>query len=1025
MHRPVTEYLRKTRGFSKLVTVVVLAAFLSLTLQPLALAANLPAAPKATAKAAATATDPAAQLAQTLEATEAKLGELIEDFTAGRDPNHRLQDVKQLHQQLKVLDQAALQSFTEVETHIKAKALPPVILDRHTEAVKSYTQDFQTLTNALTALEATPDNPGRKQHAEAAFNHLKEKQKIRAHTPVDPNNLPFRTPDGKVRPPNETPQAFRASLFKPEPVQVASTELTAGMLSTEMLTVAAVAAAPTPADLAPTEDVQITPEIQALAVSLNNNPVKIHNWVRNNIKFLPTYGSIQGSQMTLESKQGNAFDTASLLIALLRASGIHARYVYGTVQIPVEKVMNWVGGVTVPEAAQQLLGQGGIPNIALAQGGKITHIKLEHVWVEAWVDFEPSWGAVHKQGDTWVPMDGSFKQYQFTQGFDIRSNVPFDAAALVNQMKAGATINETEGWVKNINSTQIQTTLTNYQTQVQAYVNTAKPDASVGDILGTQTIIQNSPSILAASLPYKLLTTGSRFSVVPDNFRHKFRYNLYASEIDRLLENPVVTITESLPKLAGAKLTLTFRSATAADQLVAVNLLKDAAADPSAITGVIPAYLIHVVPELKINGNLAGQGASYQVGAELLDEAGLYNPARGWSMAGQNVVVAGESKTLAVDTGYVSDHLFARLSAELAQSRDAINAPVIGDIDPEKLVSNRLFATLLTYFRATHLSMTESAAAIGVITYRMPSFGSISAALQTSYFFGVPRQVQTPGYQVDIDSVTTISVSKDGNRDSELGSRAISGQFLSLFEGYIPQTVLSDQKTTDGVSAVALLARANLLGQATFSIDSSNASLILSRLTLPADLQTEISNAISVGRLVLIHEQRITVGSWSGFGYVIHDQQTGAAAYKISGGLNGGGIQNNHTLITDFLDIVLGWARDHNDTKYLKEFAASPLFKGIARVFGSFLSWIKDSIDYIATGCNVAQAVAFAVFKVALSSALVDVLVAVGIKLVFLAPFGWLLFFAIAAILISIWLVDFIQRLYDRGIEWLCKNTNQ
>ena len=43
----------------------------------------------------------------------------------------------------------------------------------------------------------------------------------------------------------------------------------------------------------------------------------IYQWVRNNIEFIPSYGSIQGSEYTLENRRGsNAFDTASLLIAL-------------------------------------------------------------------------------------------------------------------------------------------------------------------------------------------------------------------------------------------------------------------------------------------------------------------------------------------------------------------------------------------------------------------------------------------------------------------------------------------------------------------------------------------------------------------------------------------------------------------------------------------------------------------------------------------------------------------------------------
>ncbi|NWG39695.1 MAG: hypothetical protein HXY27_06995, partial [Hydrogenophilaceae bacterium] len=53
-------------------------------------------------------------------------------------------------------------------------------------------------------------------------------------------------------------------------------------------------------------------------------------------------------------------------------------------------------------------------NIALVSGGKITAFKLEHIWAEAYVDYVPSRGAVHKTGDTWIQLDASFKQYAYT-----------------------------------------------------------------------------------------------------------------------------------------------------------------------------------------------------------------------------------------------------------------------------------------------------------------------------------------------------------------------------------------------------------------------------------------------------------------------------------------------------------------------------------------------------------------------------------------------------------------------------------
>jgi hypothetical protein len=43
--------------------------------------------------------------------------------------------------------------------------------------------------------------------------------------------------------------------------------------------------------------------------------------------------------IALAKKQGNAFDIANLLIALLRSADVESRYVYGTVDIPAEQLI--------------------------------------------------------------------------------------------------------------------------------------------------------------------------------------------------------------------------------------------------------------------------------------------------------------------------------------------------------------------------------------------------------------------------------------------------------------------------------------------------------------------------------------------------------------------------------------------------------------------------------------------------------------------------------------------------------------
>jgi hypothetical protein len=227
--------------------------------------------------------------------------------------------------------------------------------------------------------------------------------------------------------------------------------------------------------------------------------------------------------MCLQTKQCNDFDTASLLIALLRASGIHSKYVYGTVEIPIEKVKNWLGGFTDSMAALNLLASARIPTKGMVEGGAVKYARIEHVWVEAWIDYIPSRGARHRpgQGDTWIPLDASFKQYSYTQGLDIKTAVPFDAQSFINQIQATATINETEGYVTNVNSLYIQQQMQAYQTQVQNYITQNYPNATVGDVLGKKEIIKQEFTILLGTLPYNDITAGAKWSSLPDNLRHK------------------------------------------------------------------------------------------------------------------------------------------------------------------------------------------------------------------------------------------------------------------------------------------------------------------------------------------------------------------------------------------------------------------------------------------------------------------------------------------------------------------------
>ncbi|MBT9096835.1 transglutaminase domain-containing protein [Methylovulum psychrotolerans] len=460
-------------------------------------------------------------------------------------------EVKQLLQHAAQLDgeqQRAEAGFAADRQHLEERHLPDIIRECHAQALADYRANMQQLRQQLTDFKAAHD----RKDAAAARRHLKSlaqfldnAQKHRQHLPFDADNLPSVIPNRKTRAPKTSRRDLDGILHPPKPVAVAANELTPGMLATDDP-----GPTPTAADLAATEDAPLSAAVKAQAAALHNNPVAIYNWVRNTVEFQPTYGGIQNADQTLQTRRGNATDTASLLVALLRAANIPARYAYGTVQIPAAQVMNWVGSVGTPEAAQSLLNQGGIPNSAVVSGGVITAFKLEHVWVEAFVDYFPSRGAVNKVGDTWVPLDASFKQRGDQNGLDLTAAVPLNAQAVTDTAKAAAQCGADSA--QALDSAPVA----DYSLRLNRYLAAQSPDLSLTDILGTHTITTARYPILLGSLPYATVSQATVTATYPDSLRWRLRYAVYASELERGQNRPALILDNSLAALGGQRVTL-------------------------------------------------------------------------------------------------------------------------------------------------------------------------------------------------------------------------------------------------------------------------------------------------------------------------------------------------------------------------------------------------------------------------------------------------------------------------------------
>lgn len=854
-------WMRQAHLFSRGTAGLVLVTFSMMVLQPTVAAAQIATTAPSTVQPDDSAE---AHLSRTLVRIEETLTHVVEKLEAGENADIERGELNRLKAVLRQLDAPVRTQFAAVEQHLHDHALPQEILDRHQAMVDYYTQELNDLLRELEALEAAADNPGRLHHAKAAKDRLKTQQNQRRQQPFDPNHLPLQVPESKVRAPKDNQEELEDLMAQNEPVQIAALELSNGMLASSTVSVT-----PIPADLAETEDVQISNEIKAMAQSLDNNPVEIYQWVRNHIEFIPTYGSIQGSQLTLANQRGNAFDTSSLLIALYRAAGIPARYAYGTVQLPIEQVMNWVGGVESPMAALDLLDQGGIPCIAVSQGGVIQYIKLEHVWVEAYVDYIPSRGAKHFTGDSWVPMDASFKQYQYGQGMDLKNAVPFDDQGLLEQIQQGATVNEADGSIQNIDQNLVKTTLIDYQDRIRTYVDSQKANPTVGDLIGFKTIVEQKLPILASGLPYKVLVSGVRTAALSDSLRHKIRLFLYGSLQDRSLDSPVMSFTASLPSLAGKRLAFTYEPATSDDQAVIDSAI-------NSYQTQLPAYLIRVKPTLTLDGQIVATGGAYTMGVKQVLSVAAVAP---WYQHNRDYqVTSGDFHVLGLNPAGITASAFTARSHQY----DLKN---MKESDVHDYTAEMFHQIALAWWGEKEVFNDFIGAINRVVHYQLPSHTLAGTPLTVRYFFGIARSASYGSRVMDAQEDFITSVHAGGYSEERRHFVRAAGYMGSYLEaGIYDQAFLMDPGHS--MSTITALKAASEKGVAIYSIDSANAAALNQIVTDPDDLQT-MRNAVAAGLRVTTAQRDMTVDNFTGLGYILEDPKTGAAAYLISGGRNG------------------------------------------------------------------------------------------------------------------------------------------
>lgn len=769
-----------------------------------------------------------------------------------------------------------------------------------------------------------------------------------------------------------------------------------------------------PAYLAETDEIVLTQVIKDKAEELEYKPVNIHNWVRNNIDYLPGWGAYQTAQLTMEAKRGNAMDIASLEIALLRASGIPARYVLGVAEIPAEQYTNWLGNFKNADVASTYASMNGIATQMVTGGGKITKIRTQHIWVEAAIDYFPSRGVKNRSADSWFPMDASFKQYEYQEGLDVVAIGEIDAEALANQFVDSGTVDETAGFVQNLDPTELLNAQEIAQSKLQAHIDNELTDPTVGEVIGGRTIKVFEPTTLAGS-PYRKHSRVASYGKLPSNLQH--RVGLGFGD-DRTIM--------PMAKINNQKITLSFKPATANDEQALESLLPAGEiTDINQLPSFIPST-ISVIPELALNGEVFKTGNTLRIGNEVDMSYQVLSPIATYAPYKYSVI-AGSYLNIPVMGQVVSPTLIERLQTNIEATQsiaDGGDTTQTNTLNREALLGDMFYAGSLGYF-AQYNGLSHIASLQSNGTHKLDvGYGSYGYEPELNTFFGIPRGINTGGAAFNIRVGRSVQ-SFDGNKETKNNLRFQAGLISSTLENAVPEQMYSDvDNPTDGVSAVKALQLAGQHGQRIYQIDQNNVNTALNNLGLDSNIETEIRNAVTQGRIAIAHTNNINVPGWSGAGYLILDPEIMDGSYKISGGANGGFKKGKDNSTGGLLGALLALlvppaeASDGAPTKTAFDFLLSLLDFFLETKFLGPISLILgalENIGKITEACEgLGQALnlgLLAIFTV--SPAMVFALAATGIG-------AFIYFF-----LLSTFLALVINEIVATSIAVNCKNDDE
>lgn len=607
----------------------------------------------------------------------------------------------------------------------------------------------------------------------------------------------------------------------------------------------------------------VSAEIVELANALDNDPVRIFEYVRNQIEYEAYYGLKKGSELTLLEGSGNDFDQCALLADLLEAAGLSPTFRHGFVSLPyddpnsVEDLMGWIGfsddaypNLTYAEVLSQktafssdtsfgnYLGLGNISgypeqnkknfifiwNFFYNRGHPISHIKaqdqmavvrLKRLWVEVDID-----GTVY-------PMDPSFKGYEEAEGLEtLLASAGYDRSSFLST--AGGSTGS--GYVKSLSDSNIGAYLEQLTSDMLNLFSASYRGWTTDELVGGKRIVKKEVNSLNDCFTLTPVLTGSdvAMTTIGDSYKTKVRFK--SGNID-------YTIPTS--DLKGRKVTLTFNGNT-----VELRLDDEAAVDTNSVSGATFSMTITVThPSSRLNHS---ETKTYKK-----NNAFAYAILYGFSPSGRLLQERYEQLNTYLDEGKADDSREVRT--------ELLN--IMG----------------LTWLYQTGLSTKTLSQQNQTLSISHHRFGRMS---------------QEEGFYVDVGLQRSGTWLNNGDSTTDRSRFDNVFHLGSLYASAMEHGIIEQmQPDASAVSTVNIIRKANSDGQRIYLADSTNwntGANVKNQLSGYDDQINEFESLIFTkgSKLLLPKNFSVSQGQWTGSGWVIRSSTQ--AGMIINGGYSGG-----------------------------------------------------------------------------------------------------------------------------------------